>query len=219
MTNNVAAALGLIGTETAQFALKQWVRGSPPSSWGPEMTAAFIVIDWPAEELIHAVVDRIDAGEDEDGHMVLSASALVAKVHRQLRASQNGTAPFGATAFQADTNRRETNQTTPACRRVETHISRRLAELHEAEQLTFVPIHNSTEEQTSTMWLEMNPEVRDAWIGHHLQLDGKAHAWEAQNGQWYQEHVYEARDALRREHLIGIHPTRSTRSSTTRRLW
>ena len=208
MTNNVAAALGLIGTETAQFALKQWVRGSPPSSWGPEMTAAFIVIDWPAEELIHAVMDRIDAGEDEDGHMVLSASALVAKVHRQLRASQNGTAPFGATAFQADTDGRETRETTPACRRVEAHVSRRLAELHEAEQLTFVPVHNSTEEQTSTMWSEMNPEVRDAWIGHHLQLDGKAHAWEAQKGQWYQEHVYEARDALRREHLIR-HPSYS----------
>ena len=32
-----------------------------------------------------------------------------------------------------------------------------------------------------------------------LKGDGKAHAWEAQKGQWYQEHVYEARDALRRE--------------------
>ena len=208
MANNVAAALGLIGTETAQFALKKWVRGSPPSSWGPEMTAAFIVIDWPAEGLIHAVVDRIDAGEDEDGHMVLSASALVAKVHRQLRAPQNDTAPFGATAFQADTDGRETRETTPACRRVEAHISGRLAELHEAEQHTFVPIHNSTEEQTSTVWSEMNPEVREAWIGHHLQLDGKAHAWEAQKGQWYQEHVYEARDALRREHLVR-HPSYS----------
>ena len=205
MINNVAAALGLIGTKTAQFALKQWVLGSPPLSWGPEMTAAFIVIDWPAEDLIHAVVDRIDAGEDEDGHMVLSASALVAKVHRQLRAPQNDTAPFGATAFQADDDERETRETTPACRRVETHISGRLAELHEAEQRTFAPIHNSTEEQTSTVWSEMNPEVREAWIGHHLQLDGKAHAWEAQKGQWYQEHVYEARDALRREHLVR-HP-------------
>lgn len=162
-----------MATPGAQDALVHHVKASPLSDWNPEMIGAFVVCK-PTAQLMEALLTRVEHEKCTEGHMLLALTALAS---------------------------RGCQRKSSICKRVHSLMLNHLDELHRVEQFLWSPLHNASAYSTESIWSEMHSHVRETWIGHHAQLDGNAHAWEADKSEWYGELVDHAKEMLRMAHV------------------
>ena len=185
------SALSLLGSDEAQHYLADFVGALVPSHLRHENTLALSSIAKPHHVLLNAMVTVLEPKlsasnrhSDEDASLLLATSALAARA-RSL-------------------NRRHIKK---AVARVDALVAARLKESKHADDQVWAPLYNVTRHSAQKLWSEMAHHQRHGWVGHHAQLNGDAHEWEAKQDDAdahrlsYLRHIDFAKEALEHAHL------------------
>ena len=182
--------LASIGSVSAQASLARFVRELPLNNWQHDHVTTFLSISKPSAELLSTFAERLSStGDGKDGLMLLTAAHL---------ASQS---PLDLTSLELKSDSFIEDPAALQAARIIQEVQARLAGGLEDELRVWAPLHNHTSFVAKQLWDEMAHDARNGWIGHHAQMDEKAHAWEHKNSPTYQKHVDFARDAFEHAHL------------------
>ena len=136
-------------------------------------------IQRPQASLLQAMVNRLQQVRVDDGSLLLLAASLASRLRNS--ADQEGAVS--------------------AAEQVDTIILTRFQDARAAEHGVWLPIRNASRVAAAGLWDRMHTHARHAWVGHHTQLDGDAHAWEYATGPSYPEFTALARHQLELEQL------------------
>ena len=193
------SALSLLGSNEAQRHLASFIGGLVPSHLRHENTLAMSSIAKPHHALLDAMATQLEAAKpsaardntNDDAHD--DAALLIA------------TAALAARARGASGHDRHHLKTMLA--RIDAQVAARLKECKRTDEQMWAPLYNVTRHSAQSLWSEMAHHQRLGWIGHHAQLDGSAHNWEAERDETnahresYVRHIDFANEALEYAHL------------------
>jgi hypothetical protein len=181
--SRMVSMLVSLATPAAQGVLSQFVlQADAPFARGLHGTILDLTsIQRPQASLLQAMADRLQQVRADDGSLLLLAASWASRMRSSAEQEEEGAIS--------------------AAEQVDSIILTRLQDALAAERSIWLPIRNASRVAAADLWDRMHTHVQHAWVGHHAQLHGDAHAWEYEMGPSYPEFTALARHQLELEQL------------------